>query len=274
MTRRPSEFPRLNPSYKAPRATRSSTMRHLLLAVSLTLPLAQPAAAASTVFGSENLNLILGYRAWINNWTSWNTGATNRPHYSAVSQGGVANNFSATLRYKQLFTNLGYYFTGDYNFPRFVENDNTAVTLKAKRNEIDWNLGFMVVPQLGFTVGLKNVNQKWIGAASTQDWNYLGPTLGIVGNAAIGKGFSLYGNGAGGFMNLTIDNPSNAGRQDKATYESAELGVAWKPASAPISASFGYKFQKLSTKLDIAGYENLRGIDLTTGYILGLNLIF
>lgn len=248
-------------------------MRNIVLALALVLPSAQPASAASTVFGNENLNLILGYRAWVNSWSTWNTGQIN-PHYSSVAQSGVANNFSATLRFKRFFTNLGYYFTGNYNFPTFREDNGTYVTLKAKRTELDWNLGAMVVPQLGFTVGIKNVNQKWIGAAATQDWNYLGPTVGIVGNAAIGKGFSLYGNGAGGFMTLTIDNPSNAGKSDTATYESAELGLAWKPASAPVSASFGYKFQKLSTKLDRVGYDSLRGIDLTTGYILGLNLIF
>lgn len=247
-------------------------MRNIILSLALLLPMARPAAAASTILGNENMNLILGYRLWINNWQTWNTGQS-KPHYSSVSQGGVANNFSATFRVKQFFTNLGYYFTGNYNFPTFQEDNGTLVTLKAKRDELDWNVGAMVVPQLGFTVGLKSVHQKWIGT-TTQNWNYLGPTLGIVGSAPIGKGFSLYGNGAGGFMSLSIDNPSNAGRKDKATYESAELGLAWKPATVPLSASFGYKFQKLSTKLDLTGYQSLRGVDLTTGYILGLNLIF
>lgn len=252
-------------------------MRNILLALALTLPLARPASAASTIFGNQDLNLIMGYKLWINNWTSWNTGNVN-PHYSEVGTGGVANNLNATFRYKWFFTNLGYYFTGDYNFPTFQEDDGTKVTLKANRNEVDWNVGGMVVPQLGFTVGLKNVHQNWKTTAGTQRWNYLGPTLGIVGNAAIGKGFSLYGNGAGGFMTLTIKNPNgtlgNANRHDSASYESAEMGVAWKAPNAPFSASAGYKFQKLSTKLDIAGYQSLRGIDLTTGYILSLNLVF
>ncbi|MDE2290677.1 MAG: hypothetical protein KGL53_01235 [Elusimicrobia bacterium] len=256
-------------------------MRTVLLAILFALPFARPANAASTILGNQDFNMILGYKLWLNSWTTWNTGGVN-PHIDSVSKNGVANNINATMRYKQLFTNLGVTLTGDYTFPSYEEDNSTAkVTLKANRTEVDWNIGWMAVPQLGFTVGLKNVHQRWLDSttgALYQNWNYLGPTVGIVGNAAIGNGFSLYGNGAGGVMGLQITDSHNVlknpNRHDSATYELAELGIAWKARTVPISATVGYRIQKMSTKLDISGYGDQRGIDLTSGYSLGLNLIF
>jgi hypothetical protein len=262
-------------------------MKKLLLAGLLCAGfLAAPVRAQEykTVLGNPDLNLIMGYKMWLNNWSSWNTGQSGN-NFVEFNQGGVAHIFSTILRYKAFFTGFSYLFTGDYTFPAYTDknaaNGTDSVVMKSHRNEIDWNVGYMVVPQLGFTAGLKSVTQNWKqannGAAFTgagTNWNWLGPTLGIVGSAPIGNGFSLYGNGAGGFMSVTQDPKPTVSRSDTASYESAELGVAWRAQSVPLSASFGYKFQRINTKLDIAGLDTQRGLDLTSGYVLGLNLIF
>jgi hypothetical protein len=261
-------------------------MKKMILAVALCAGfLAAPVRAQEykTVLGSQDLNLIMGYKMWLNNWASWNTGASGT-NFVEVSQGGLANIFNMVLRYKSFFTGFGFLFTPEYTFPTYTDHDGTAnrtIGMKASRNEIDWNVGYMVVPQLGFTAGLKTVQQKWkfsqnnvAGGAfgATTTWNWIGPTLGILGSAPIGNGFSLYGNGAGGIMSVSTT-PSNT-RNDSATYESAELGLAWRAKEIPLSASFGYKFQRLTTKFNAAGYTDQRGLDLTSGYVLGLNLIF
>lgn len=256
-------------------------MRHAALALAALLAVpAAPARAASTVLGSQDFNIIVGYKLWANNWLSWIDGTATNPRFESVSMSGIANNVNTTVRYKRVFTNLGYMATSEYEFPRYRNAAGTYIDSRAKRAEVDWNLGFMAVPQLGFTVGVKSVEQKWrtrsnavAGAGTfgpTLKYNWTGPTAGIVGSGAIGKGFSIYGNGAGGIMNVTLDG-SDIG---SAGYESAELGLAWKAQSVPFSGSFGYKFQRISTKLDRSGFAEMRGNDVTSGYVLGLNLVF
>lgn len=262
-------------------------MRKIILSIALCVGLgAAPVAAQEykTIMGNQDLNLILGYKMWINNWASWNTGASGT-NFVEVNKGGLANIFNMTMRYKAFFTGFSYLFTPEYEFPSYTDHNGTSVIqtqMKSKRTEFDWNVGYMVVPQLGFTAGLKQVQQKWrfsntaVGAAAnygaTTTWTWMGPTIGILGSAPVGNGFSIYGNGAGGIMSVSTD-PSNT-RNDTAAYESAELGLAWRAQQVPLSMSLGYKFQRITTKFNATGYTDQRGLDLTSGYILGLNLLF
>ncbi|MDO8756447.1 MAG: hypothetical protein Q7J64_00390 [Elusimicrobiota bacterium] len=245
---------------------------------------AMPAAAVEgKIIDNPDLSFIVGYRMWLNNWSSWNTGESGT-NFIQNSQASLANSGSLTFRYKRFFTNVGLTGFGEIVFPTYSDRLASGalrnVQMKATRNEVDWNLGYSVIPQLGFTVGLKHVAQKWQysynGAAygSATNWYWTGPTLGMYGSAAIGSGFSIYGNGAGGIMSVSQDPKPTVARNDTATYESAELGLAWKAAKAPLSASLGYKFQRINTRFDVAGYTNMRGLDLTSGYTLGLNVIF
>ena len=259
----------------------------LLLAAALVVP-AVPARAAETILGNKDVNLSLGYNLWLNQWTTalengspTGTNTTNAQFLSMTQGGNAASNFTMALRVKRFFSTLGFLVTPDYAFPRIYDGGN-FYDYKANRNEVDWNVGFMFVPQLGATMGFKGVTQKFWGKAnntttiSSSKTMMNGVTFGLVGSAAIGKGFSLYGNGAGGIMTVRYDPVPNTTkvRNDTASYESAELGVGWKAPNAPFSAKFGYKFQKISTKVDEPNFRNQRAIDLTTGYILGLNLLF
>lgn len=257
-------------------------MRHLLLAAVFAFS-AAPARAGETILGNKDLNLTLGYNMWLNSWTTWID--ENPTNFVSVTKGGsVASNLSAALRYKRVFTTMGVLITPDYKFPRYQDRSAAGALLNrdvtASRSEFDWNLGFMFIPQLGATVGYKGITQKFNistngGAPSSSRTLFNGVTAGIVGSAAIGRGFSMYGNGAGGIMGVKFENAGTAiNRNDTAYYEAAEIGLAWKAQTMPLSGRFGYKFQKIATQLKVAGYEEQRGIDLTSGYILGMNLIF
>ena len=101
---------------------------------------------------------------------------------------------------------------------------------------------------------------------------YDGFTFGIIGAAPIGGGFSLYGNGVLGFLDEEFE-PAGA-HDTNAIYEAAELGIAFKPQSAPLSFSVGYKVQIIDNKTDDPNFSDQNVIDLTRGFILGLNLIF
>lgn len=260
-----------------------------LLTLVLAASVAAPAAAVEgKIIDNQDFVMTVGYKMWINNWSTWNfnsttLGGTSGNNFPSFSMGGVANMIPFAIKYKNFFTTLTPMFTGDYLFPRYTDRSAAGIStiqFKVKRNEIDWNVGYMFIPQMGATVGLKSVTQKWRSSVNnsafgaTETWNWLGPTLGIVGSAPIGRGFSLYGNGVGGIMAVSVDPAPAATRNDSAAYEATELGVAWKARKAPISATFGYKYQRISTKMDISGLRDLRGQDVTSGYTLGVNVVF
>lgn len=258
-------------------------MRNALLALVLVLPFARPAAAQETkLFGNKDLNMTLGYNLWLNQWTTWID--ESPANFVAVTKGGnAASNFTLGLRYKKVFTSLGMLVTPDYKFPRYqdrIAGGTVNRDVTASRQEVDWNVGVMFIPQLGATLGYKGITQKFKistnnGAASTSKTLINGVTAGVVGSAAIGRGFALYGAGAGGIMGVKFENSAGTiNRNDNAWFESTEAGIAWRAEKLPLSAKFGYKFQKISTQLKVAGYDEQRGIDLTSGYILGMNLVF
>lgn len=259
-------------------------MRNMLLALALILPSALPAAAQEAkLFGNKDLNMTLGYNMWLNQWTTWIDEAP--ANFVAVTKGGnVASNFTLGLRYKRVFTSLGMLITPDYKFPRYQDRTDAGVLVNrdvtASRKEVDWNLGFMFIPQLGATVGYKGITQKFKistnnGAASESKTLINGVTAGLVASSALGNGFAVYGNGAGGIMSVKFENTAGTiNRNDNAWFEATELGLAWRAEKLPLSAKLGYKFQKISTQLKVAGYDDQRGIDLTSGYILGMNLVF
>ena len=257
---------------------------------------ARPAGAQeATVFAWKDVSLTLSANLWFNSWTTWidniNT-VKGDANYISITEGGVAaSNLTAALRGKRFFATVGYLSTPDYHFPRYTDRSTTGVLIAldaaASRQEVDVNLGYMLVPQLGITVGYKGIRQKFnvvtsvaatgvTTAAQDSSTRFDGATLGVMGSAALGRGFSFYGNGAGGLMGVRFDPPPNSvdPRHDTAFYEAAELGFAWRASSLPLTGRFGYKFQRISTMQDVDGLREQRGVDVTSGYILGLGVVF
>ncbi len=248
-------------------------------------------AQEATVFHGKDLSLTLSANLWFNSWSTWidniNT-VKGDANYVSITQGGVAaSNLTAALRGRRFFATLGYLGTPDYHFPRYYDRSTTggliAVDATASRQEMDVNVGWMALPQLGFTAGYKGIRQKFnvvTSGALTADHGsstrFDGLTLGVLGTAALGRGFSFYGNGAGGLMGVRFDPPPNSvdPRHDTAFYEAAELGFAWRAAALPLTGRFGYKFQRISTTQDVDGLREQRGVDVTSGYILGLGVVF
>ena len=248
----------------------------------------------STQLGKD-LSLNVGYKLWLNSWqtTIASNHAQGGDHYTAVTQGGYGNIPNVSLRYKQAFLSMGYLVSGTYNFPQYTDVINvTGVprlvtnSVSASRDEFDLNLGYMFIPQLGATLGYKNVTQNYkitsaspgvtfANNGSTSHTYMNGVTFGLTGGAPIGSGFTLYGNGVGGFMivNYSPSAPTN----DSSTYIASELGIAWRPQRVPLSLSLGYKYQIISTRVAAANnavLNNQVGLDVTNGYVLGASYSF
>ncbi len=268
------------------------------------------ALAAATVFGSwaaaraqsslepedqtvaqgQDWTLLAGAKLWANSWdTSYmdyvpQAGA----HVVEVTGNSIAVIPNALFKYKSVFASLGYLVSGNYTFPAYAQTLNvsgtpyTATTnSEASRNEVDADLGYYFVPNVYVTMGYKNVTQKYsttmTGAGlATQNTNsetyYNGVTFGIGGSAAIGSGFSLYGNGAGGYLAETF---KGGNYSDNASYVNSEIGLAW--TGGPVTVTAGYRYQIITTYLsnnDGAGYSGQDAIDLTNGWIFGLNYAF
>ena len=273
-----------------------------------TLPLALilgMSFAASKVFADDmkignDLSLNLGYKLWVNSWQTTTSPfpAQGGNHFTAITKSGFGSIPNVSLKYKSMFVSGSYLASGNYAFQPYTEVIATpqingvavgrlnTVNVTASRTEADVNLGYMFIPQLGVTVGYKNVTQKFTFVSTSPgltfsgngipSYTYMnGVTFGVVGGAPIGGGFSLYGNGVGGFMSVSYS-PALA-NNDTASYAASELGLAWHTPHVPLSFSLGYKYQIIATKPSAANNSTLStqvGQDVTQGYILGMNLNF
>lgn len=254
----------------------------------------------------------VGSKLWINSWFTFvPAGPVSQTGANVQSFGdrAVAVLPSVSLKYKSFFVSGSYLTTPSYTFPSFTDRFSLDVgatggggasdiqfDYSAKRTEADVNLGFYVVPQLGFTVGYKGVRQRYnltetilngnlvfggkdkIFVAPESTTKYDGVTFGMTGAAPIGAGFNIYGNGVGGFMSVKYDPPPANNEKDTATYEAGELGIAWR-APKLVSISVGYKFQIINTNFSRSTNPNfngliVNGLDVTKGVILGLNFFF
>jgi hypothetical protein len=274
-------------------------MKALALALSLIAASAfaapQARAEESSFRLTENWLFTLGYKLWVSNWTTTFSAFPTQggANYQSINANGVpANIGSLSVKYKDFFLSGSVMASGRYNFPEYTDaiaipslnNANPAFTvhrvINATRQENDLNAGYYITPNVALTVGYKRVEQifhvhEYGTGLATQDYTgktfYNGVTFGVLGGAAIGGGFSLYGAGVGGYM-VTTYLPKTT--SDNALYEAAELGFAWKARSMPFGATLGYKAQVLRTYTQNVNYKTQYGTDFTTGYTLGINAQF
>jgi len=248
------------------------------------------AAGDQTVAQGKNWLLMGGVKLWANSWDTSYTDYVPQAgsHVVEVTGNSLAVIPNALFKYKSVFASLGYLTSGNYTFPAYTETLNvsgtphTAVTnSEASRNELDLNLGYYFVPNVYVSMGYKNVTQKYsttltgsglVTQNSNSETYYNGVTVGIGGSSAIGSGFSIYGNGAGGFL---VETTKGGTYSDNASYINSELGLAW--TGGPVTVTAGYRYQIITTYLtnnDGAGYAGQDAIDLTNGWIFGLNYAF
>ena len=237
----------------------------------------------------DNLNLIFGYKAWINSWQSGTTvyipqaGANIQ---SFTSDPVVASIPSVSLKYENFYISSGYMVSPTYTFKTYSDTINisgTPYTLNneysATRTELDVNVGYYVHPSVGLAIGYKEVKQNYhskqygtglVTDISDSTTTISGITLGITGGAPIGGGFNMYANLAYSPMTAKY---SGGGEEDNATYISSEFGFGYR-AGSNFSLSLGYKYQAIDTINNESGYGGQIGPDVTKGFILGANYIF
>jgi hypothetical protein len=235
---------------------------------------------AGNVFAQErdkNWSVTLGLKGWINTWETAlsNDGGGDSNILSLTSpRGKLALIPNLAARYKDFFVSGGYFTKTSYTFPR-IRDAGVLIDTKADRSEVDFNLGYFIVPQLALTVGYKTIKQEYevsgpSFATSRSTTKYTGPTVGILGSAPIGGGFAFYGNGASSVVGLKAK--YSTGGSDTAWYGSSELGLAYAVARGAV-LSLGYKYQVLNTHVSTStGQQEAR--DVTTGLIFGANYTF
>ena len=237
----------------------------------------------------DNLNLIFGYKAWINSWQSGTTvyipqaGANIQ---SFTSDPVVASIPSVSLKYENFYISSGYMVSPTYTFKTYsdtIKISSTPYTVNydnsATRTELDVNVGYYVHPSVGLAIGYKEVKQNYhskqygtglVTDISDSTTTISGITLGITGGAPIGGGFNMYANLAYSPMTAKY---SGGGEEDNAPYISSEFGFGYR-AGSNFSLSLGYKYQAIDTINNESGYGGQIGPDVTKGFILGANYIF
>jgi hypothetical protein len=267
-----------------------------ILSVAVLACLALGAMAPMAAYADDDIQvgkdtfLNAGAKLWINTWQ------TNLTNYSGqawnqLTEGPVVGFIpSIALRHKRIFASGSFMVTPDYTFPtqtNFIGNTGSIAKddVKASRQEADLNIGFYIVPQIALTIGYKGITESFKvthsvnnGAATTTDSKvYLnGVTYGVTGSAPMGNGWSVYGSGAGGYM-LVNYGPTRSNYDDSALYEASELGFAWHPHASSFSATAGYKFQLIQTKIspqNSTNFQNLPRNEVTRGFMLGANYTF
>ncbi len=248
-------------------------------------------ASSALAQKSDDLKVSLGLKLWYNTWETGffnNDPSTGTNVISSTSDWKPALIPSFSVRYKDFVASMGYFTKTSYSFANFSDMQNltccgpknVTTAFSAKRDELDVNFGYFVAPQLAVTLGYKSVNQTYTvtesapgviftPATSTSKTKNTAPTIGILGFAPLGGGFTLYGNGAFGPMKSKFEDGSSA----KGSYQSTELGVAHAFGNSGLSASLGYKVQIIDVK-DAVTTGNQRARDTTNGLIMGVTYTF
>ena len=270
----------------------------LLLLLVLVTGFVNTASAADTEETTKvgkDIYFTLGYKTWFNTWqTAYNSypaeGGANI--MSLTSESVAAPIFSASLKISNFLIAGSFMTTPDYKFPDYEDVLITGPTpstvgssarpfytyrTTGSRKESDVNLGYYVSPAIALTVGYKQVKQTYndldltTNAINYSSWTkYSGPIVGISGGGSLGAGFAFYGNFSFGVLKGEFEGDP---KTFNANYSSTELGIAYRPVSF-LSLLVGYKYQTIDSKLTDPAFNNQVALDVTKGFILGLNLTF
>ena len=220
----------------------------------------------------KDLTVVVGMKTWLSTWDSWELvdvsgDGTNDSLAAFKSDTEMALIPSVTLKYDKLFVSLGWMNETDYGFPEWTGSGATPPAgLNPKREEMDLNVGYSLTKNVSIAAGYKEITQTWGGG---QEWEYSGPTLGVMASSSIGGRWGIYGNFSVG--KLDVEAPGF--NIEDANYLSSELGFAYVPTSW-LSLTLGYKYQALDTAVTFATGTEVSATDATKGLILGANLMF
>ncbi|MDP2681694.1 MAG: hypothetical protein Q8P28_02650 [Deltaproteobacteria bacterium] len=235
---------------------------------------------------------VIGYKGWFNQWL---TGTLNNDTTNGANVSTFTSDYEYTsipvisLRYDNLFVSGSYYMPTKFSFPdtsyRITYTTVGTITETAKttaeREEWDTSIGYYVHPSIGLTVGYKNIKQEYTTTlrspgivytpATTKSTTTIkGPTVGITGGYPLGSGFGAYYAFSYGWLESSYEGVS---RTDDSSYRLTDIGFSFKPGTAPLAFTLGYRSQLIDTKFPTNLGEQI-GPDDTKGFVLGANLIF
>ena len=141
-----------------------------------------------------------------------------------------------------------------------------------ERKEMDFNVGYYVLPTVAVTAGYKKVQQSNL----TERYRPSGPTIGVNASAPIHDAWSLYGNLSLG----KLETPSSDPIGFEMDYRLTEIGIAYTLSgkSRPSHWTFtaGYRMQVMTSKdaIPITDGAMQDGLDTTQGFSLGVVATF
>ena len=200
----------------------------------------------------------VGMKVWFNEWDTWATnsasiqlaGETSR--FEVVEAFGFPSEVSAvpfvSYRYKDFFGSLSAMAKTKYATPDAIRGGVET----ASRSEVDFNVGYLVLPGLALTAGIKQLTQT----LNSDEFRWRGPVLGVSSSAPVAPGWAIYGTGGVGRMRAEFgvgNSDANGKDSFNADYRLGEFGLAY---SAPWAKRFlksllitvGYRSQYVATK--------------------------
>ena len=226
---------------------------------------------------TQNWHVTISGKAWNESWSTWtylNTNSASPPVGTTIntSDNKIAGIVGVTARYRNFFVGGNYAPSTEFNF--------ADVAQIYKRSEGDLNVCYYLHPQIGVSLGYKQVKVDYSPGAGGGKWTHKFITLGINAAARMGESrFFMYENGAfslSGTTATTQDANFEAAGLSKGTptYRSLESGLGLSVTRGLI-LTMGYKFQQVELPYTWSGNgvtENTR--DTTNGFIFGMAYTF
>lgn len=205
-------------------------MKKLLIGMITALLLFSGNSAAQADDGTD---VKAGLKMWLNDWTRTSP-AEGTIRSDSVMLLGPA--ISVKFR-NQVFANASYLFsTSDYSFA------DQAVFGTVDRQDMDFTIGYLVIPGFGLVAGYKNSKMKNrdTGIPSTVS----GPLIGIRASTPVDAAVSFYGGLNYLFTRFkgTTSPPVQVGFQEDSPGWSFEFGVAFA-FTRVFSGLFGYQYE-------------------------------
>ncbi|MBI4378586.1 MAG: hypothetical protein HY578_05750 [Nitrospinae bacterium] len=247
------------------------------------------AISVSSVSASDGFNVSLGVKGWANQWETsffFNDSSFAGKNIKVTTDSKFVAIPVLAVKYGNVFISGSYYAKTNFTFNKFnyratystVGTITETLESSADRSEWDANIGYYIHPSVALSVGYKNITQDYTQTVSSPGITYSqptttstteirGPTVGIIANKSIGSGFGLYGNISYGWLKAKYTGVST---EDNSSYTLTDTGFNYMFGSIPLLINLGYRYQAMYTDAS----PGLKAPDITTGFVLGANLVF
>ena len=196
-------------------------------------------ASTSTLAQTSDLALTVGLKAWHVEWSSFGyaiDSGSNTILVQAAARDKTLFLPVASLRYRNVIASVSGYRGTEMEF---LNGE------RAKRHELDANVGYFVLPGVAATVGYKRFELS--GAAGSKS-AVRGPVFGLSLTAPVGHDVSVYGSFGHSRMRPSDDSIIRF----KTRYSLTDLGLAYTLPAAGLARAFtltlGYRTQSIKAR--------------------------